>query len=71
MVAADTLPRLLSIDQLADHLATSPRHIRRLIAERRIPYVKVGRLIRFDPAEITGWLDRARRPIGVDHGQFG
>ena len=64
MVATDTLPRLLSIDQLADHLGTSPRHIRRLIAERRIPYVKVGRLIRFDPAEIATWLDERRRPTG-------
>lgn len=64
MVATDALPRLLSIDQLADHLGTSPRHIRRLIAERRIPYVKVGRLIRFDPGEIAIWLDERRRPTG-------
>lgn len=58
-----TLPDLLDIDQLAKHLGTSHRHIRRLIAERRIPYVKVGRLIRFDPDEITAWLDRGRRPV--------
>ena len=63
MAPAVTLPDLLDIDQLAKHLGTSHRHIRRLIAERRIPYVKVGRLIRFDPDEITAWLDRGRRPV--------
>lgn len=64
MFATDTLPRLLTIDQLADHLGVTVRHIRRLIAERRVPYVKVGRLVRFDPAEISEWLDSSRRPIG-------
>ena len=56
----DSLPRLLTIDQLADQLGITQRHVRRLVAERRIPYVKVGRLIRFDPVDIFGWLDLAR-----------
>ncbi len=34
----------------------------RLVAERRIPFVKWGHLLRFDPDEIAAWLDRARRP---------
>jgi excisionase family DNA binding protein len=53
--------QLLTIEQLAEQLTTSIRHIRRLIAERRIPYIKVGHLIRFDPAEITDWLNNSRR----------
>jgi len=36
------LPRLLDIAGVAEHLAVSERHIRRLVAERRIPYVKWG-----------------------------
>ena len=40
----------------------SIRHIRRLVAERRVPYLKVGWLVRFDPTEITAWLDGARHP---------
>lgn len=69
MAGPETLPRLLTIDQLAEHLGTSHRHLRRLIAERRIPYVKVGRLIRFDPAEIAAWLDNhCSRDIGHRHG---
>jgi excisionase family DNA binding protein len=54
--------RLLDIDAVAVQLAVTPRHIRRLVAERRIPYLKVGRFVRFDPAEVDAWLDAARRP---------
>lgn len=55
------LPRLLDIAGVAEHLAVSERHIRRLVAERRIPYVKWGHLLRFDPDEIAEWLDGGRR----------
>jgi excisionase family DNA binding protein len=55
------LPRLLDIAGVAEHLAVSERHIRRLVAERRIPYVKWGHLLRFDPDEIADWLDASRR----------
>jgi len=56
------LPRLLTIREVADHLGVTERHVRRLVAERRIPFVKWGHLLRFDPDEIAPWLDRARRP---------
>jgi excisionase family DNA binding protein len=62
MTNTDALPQPLTIDQLAERLGVSIRHIRRLIAERRVPYLKVGWFIRFDPAEIAAWLDGARHP---------
>ena len=54
------LPHLLTIDELADHLGVSVRHVRRLIAERRVPHLRVGRFIRFDPADVTAWLNDTR-----------
>ncbi|MGP8206196.1 MAG: helix-turn-helix domain-containing protein [Acidimicrobiales bacterium] len=54
------LPNLLTIDQLAVHLGVTPRHVRRLISERRLPFLKVGRLVRFDPKDIAQWLDGSR-----------
>jgi excisionase family DNA binding protein len=57
---ADSLPLLLSIEGIAEHLGVSVRHIRRLVSERRIPYVKWGHLLRFDPDEIAEWLDGQR-----------
>ncbi len=56
------IPHLLTIKEVAELLAVTERHIRRLVHERRIPYVKWGHLVRFDPDEIAAWLDRARRP---------
>jgi excisionase family DNA binding protein len=52
--------RLLDIDAVAEQLSTSVRHLRRLVQERRIPVVRVGRLIRFDPVDLDAWLDEHR-----------
>jgi excisionase family DNA binding protein len=51
------LPSLLSIDQVAQHLGVNVPHVRQLVAERRIPFIEWGRLLRFDPAEIAAWLE--------------
>jgi excisionase family DNA binding protein len=51
---------LLDTDELAKVLCVTPRHVRRLVAERRIPFVKVGRFVRFDPGELDIWLDQQR-----------
>jgi excisionase family DNA binding protein len=51
---------LLDTDELAKVLNVTSRHIRRLVAERRIPFVKVGRFVRFDPSELDVWLDQQR-----------
>lgn len=58
----EELPRLLNIEQLAERLGVTQRHVRRLVAERRAPFLKWRRFIRFDPDEIAIWLDHARRP---------
>jgi excisionase family DNA binding protein len=50
-------PALMNIEQAAYRLGVSVRHMRRLVAERRIPFVKWGHLLRFDPVEIDRWID--------------
>ena len=60
------LPELLDINAVARHLGVNVRHVRRLIAERRIPFIKWGHLIRFDPDEIVEWIERNRRGIDGD-----
>lgn len=52
---------LVDLPAVAERLGVNQRHVRRLVAEGRIPYLKWGRLLRFDPDELDGWLDRARR----------
>jgi excisionase family DNA binding protein len=53
---------LWDVEAVAQRLGVQVRHVRRLVAERRIPFIKWGHLLRFDPAEIDAWLDGARRP---------
>jgi excisionase family DNA binding protein len=68
MTEISTVPQLLTIDQLAGQLGITVRHVRRLVADKQVPYYKVGRLVRFDPTEISAWL-RTRRVPGS--GQMG
>lgn len=35
--STERLPRLMSIEELAEHLGVTERHVRRLVAERRCP----------------------------------
>lgn len=65
MTTTDPLPHLLDITEVAEHLGVQVRHVRRLVHEDRIPYVKWGRLLRFDPAELAAWLDGYRRGSGT------
>ncbi len=55
-----SLAPLIDIHTVAEALGVTPRHIQRLVAERRIPYLKVGRFVRFDPGELNVWLDDLR-----------
>jgi excisionase family DNA binding protein len=52
---------LLDVEGAAAHLGTSQRHIRRLVEERRIPFIKLGpgrsARLRFDTARLDAWLD--------------
>src|SRR4029453_6216413 len=63
---ATELDTLLSIEQTAEHLGTSVRFVRRLIAERRIAYVKLGRHVRIAERDLiifvaTGRVEAGRR----------
>lgn len=64
MSGSAALPELLTMDQLAERLGVTRRHVRRLVTERRVPFIRVGRFIRFDPAEISAWLDGSRVAAG-------
>ena len=64
------LTRLLNITEVADLLGVEVRHVRRLVFERRIPYIKWGHLLRFDRAEIDAWVDECRYAPGRPRVQF-
>ncbi len=59
---SSTQTELVDIDWVAKRLGVSVRHVRRLVHEKRIPLVKWGHLLRFDPVEIEAWINDSRRP---------
>ena len=57
---------LIDIKQAAVRLGVTTRFMRRLVNERRIPFHKIGKYVRFDPADIDrfaiqGRVEPARR----------
>jgi excisionase family DNA binding protein len=61
----DTLDTLLTIEQAADRLGTSVRFVRRLVADRRIAYHKVGRHVRIAEADLINYVAAGRVEAGA------
>jgi excisionase family DNA binding protein len=41
----------------AKRLGTTPRHMEDLVRDRKVPFVRVGRLIRFKPSDLDQWIE--------------
>lgn len=54
------LPELVRLEDVAQALGITERHVRRLVDERRIPFVKVGAFVRFEPAQVARWVEAQR-----------
>jgi excisionase family DNA binding protein len=76
-MTATTSERLLNIAGLADRLGVGERFVRRLVNERRIPFLKVGRHVRFDVVDVEAWISDSRveptqpfagRALATSHG---
>ncbi len=52
--------QLMDIDGLAERVGVGERFVRRLVEQRRIPFVKVGGLVRFDPRNVNEWIEAGR-----------
>ena len=59
---------MLTVDQAAQRLGTPVRFIRRLVAERRIRFYKVGKYVRFHPDDLTAYL--AQGQVDAIHPQL-
>lgn len=53
---------LVDISWVAERLGVGVRFVRRLVADRRIAYVKLGGHLRFEPSEVERFIDENRRP---------
>jgi excisionase family DNA binding protein len=50
-------PLVWDVDTAAAALGLSKAHVYRLVSENRIPFRRMGRLIKFRPAELEAWID--------------
>ncbi len=53
--------RLLTVDEVARLLAVEPRFVRRLVHERRIPFHKIGKFVRFLPDDVHEFIKAGRK----------
>jgi excisionase family DNA binding protein len=61
------MERLLTLDQAGEVLGVGPRFPRRLAAERKIRFVKVGRQVRIPEAAIAKYVQsRTVEPITIN-----
>jgi excisionase family DNA binding protein len=60
MTEAKTTAPLLDVNEVARRLGTEPRFVRRLIAERRIEFHRVGRHVRISERALAEFIDAGR-----------
>ncbi|GAC1610098.1 MAG: hypothetical protein NVS3B26_15040 [Mycobacteriales bacterium] len=60
MTHSRSTPALLTVEQAAERLGTSVRFVRQLRAERRPPFVKLGKHLRIDSAALEAVIDAHR-----------
>lgn len=51
---------LLTIEEAAQPLNMSVRYLRRAVAERRVAFHRLGRSIRFNPADLAAFVQAGR-----------
>lgn len=49
---------LLTYKDVAMRLAVSPQTVRVWVMKQKIPFIKIGRLVRFKEEEIEQWIER-------------
>lgn len=54
------MDELLTVEDVATRLGTKVRFVRRLIAERRISYIKVGRYVRISRKDLEAFVQTGR-----------
>lgn len=56
------MSKLLNVAEFAEAVGLSPKTIRQWVWMRRVPYVRVGRAIRFKPETAQTIIDRGTMP---------
>jgi excisionase family DNA binding protein len=55
---------LLTVTDVAEALGVGERFVRRLTAERRMPFFKIGAKVRFAREDLEAFMASSRQPVG-------
>ena len=58
--------KLLSPQELSAALSISIETVYAWTSQKRIPYIKMGRLVRFNADEVNKWLERQRVKVSEE-----
>jgi excisionase family DNA binding protein len=57
---------MVTVEELANLLSVSERHIYALVHDGQIPHLRIGTAVRFDPLVLCAWLERSEvSPLNV------
>ena len=56
----ETEDGVMTVNEAAAVMTMSPRYVRRLVAERRIPFHKLGRAVRLKASDVRAHIDEGR-----------
>ena len=59
---ASIFENLVKRKVLAERLSLSPSYISKLMKDEGLPYLKIGRAVRFKLSEVVEFLERRKRP---------
>jgi excisionase family DNA binding protein len=65
-VSGGIMETLLNIHELENVTSIKVSTLRKFVMLKKIPYVKIGRLVRFLPSEIERWLRDASHHVAVE-----
>ena len=54
--------KFMTVAETAAYLNTSERFVRRLVAERRVAFHRIGKHLRFAVTDVDEWIARSRVP---------
>lgn len=62
------LDELATVEEIAPYLRVKVKTVYAWVSARQIPFIKIGRVIRFDRDQITEWVQsKCFLPFGLDH----
>lgn len=50
--------KFLTVKEVSEYIGIATDTIYTMVSQKRIPFAKVGRLLRFDQTELDGWIEK-------------